>query len=197
MRATVSVVAIDIPSEKAAARAVLTEALINVGHEDRAAFAEVYRLTAAKLYGICLRICGDKEAAQDVLHEVYLIAWRRAGSYQPGLSSPITWLSTIARNRAVDWHRAKARRPAAPLAEADMVLADIPAADDMMVRDELITRLTECLAALETKQRDAIRTAFYDGLSYPELAERRDVPLGTMKSWIRRGLMQLRGCLDG
>ncbi len=187
----------DTLPDKAAARAVLTEALVNAGHEDRTAFALVYRLTAAKLFGICLRICGEKEAAQDVLHEVYLIAWRRAGAYQPGLASPITWLSTIARNRAIDWQRAGARRPVAPLDEASTIAADIPAADETMMRDELSARLAACLQALETRQRDAIRTAFYDGLSYPELAERQAVPLGTMKSWVRRGLMQLRGCLDG
>lgn len=84
----------------AAARTALVEALVATGEQDRSAFQRVYRLTSAKLFGVCLRICGDRQAAEDVLHEVYLTVWKRAGGYEPGRSSPITWLATIARNRA-------------------------------------------------------------------------------------------------
>lgn len=88
------------------ARADLVDALLAVGREDRSAFARLYRLTSAKLFGICLRICGERAAAEDVLSEVYLTVWRRAGAFEPGRASPITWLATIARNRAIDWVRA-------------------------------------------------------------------------------------------
>src|SRR3982751_6314544 len=98
-----------------AARARLVEALQQTGEGDRAAFQTVYRLTAAKLFGICLRICGERSAAEDVLHEVYLTIWKRAGAFEPGRASPISWLATIARNRSIDWVRARGIRPTRPI----------------------------------------------------------------------------------
>jgi RNA polymerase sigma-70 factor (ECF subfamily) len=176
----------------------LAEALIRTGTEDRAAFLEVYRLTAAKLFGICLRICGERPAAEDVLHEVYLIVWKRAGAYEPGRASPITWLATIARNRAIDWRRAQFGRGGAIVpAEAAMVLPDTaPLADEVLETREQSHQIRKCLEQLEERQGLAIRTAFFDGITYAELAERASVPLGTMKSWVRRGLGKLRDCLE-
>lgn len=178
-------------------RAALTAALVGTGAEDRAAFGEVYRLTSAKLFGICLRICGERQAAEDVLQDVYLQIWRRAGGYEPGRASPITWLATIARNRAVDWRRAHARTAATAGGPVPEDIAD-PAPDaesDLLSADES-ARVRDCLDQLEGRQRSAIRTAFYDGISYAELAIRDSVPLGTMKSIVRRGLIRLRGCLS-
>ena len=179
-----------------AARAALVEALIRTGQEDRAAFRSVYAMTSAKLFGICLRICGDRQGAEDVLHDVYLIIWNRAGAYQPGRASPISWLATIARNRAIDWRRRQARSRSAPVEEADALPDGRPAQDDLLVADEANARLHDCLEGIESRQRGAIRSAFFGGLTYAELAERQAVPLGTMKSWVRRGLLALRGCLD-
>ena len=178
------------------ARARLTEALVATGTEDHAAFGTVYTLTSAKLFGICLRICGDRQAAEDVLHEVYLTVWKRAGGYEPGRASPISWLATIARNRAIDWQRAKGVRRSAPLDEIDEIVDASPSAPEMIIRDQAERALHLCLDALDDRQRLAIRTAFFDGLTYAELAERGEVPLGTVKSWIRRGLLRLKECLD-
>ena len=184
-------------SEQAkAARARLTEALVATGSEDRTAFRRLYNLTSAKLFGICLRICGERQAAEDVLQEVYVTIWRRAGGYEPGRASPISWLATIARNRAIDWRRAKGVRPVAGIAEASDVASVDPSAVDQLLLAEADRKLHLCLDRLDPAQRDAIRTAFFDGLTYAELAERRGVPLGTMKSWVRRGLIRLRDCLD-
>lgn len=183
------------PSSKDA-RAQLAEALVRTGAEDRAAFRAVYELTSAKLFGICLRICGERQAAEDVLHEVYLTIWKRAGAYEPGRASPITWLATIARNRAIDWRRARQVRRSAPLEDLPPIPDPAPLAPDMLLADEVSHRLQLCLDELDTNQNDAIRTAFFDGVTYAELAERRAVPLGTMKSWVRRGLRRLRECLD-
>lgn len=179
-----------------AARAHLTEALVRTGAEDREAFRTLYDLTAAKLFGICLRICGERQAAEDVLHDVYLLIWRRAGAFEPGRASPITWLSTIARNRAIDWRRAQASRSAAPLADAPDVPDPAPLASDTLEAYGEAGRLHDCLRALEERQRGAIRTAFFDGVTYAELAARQGVPLGTLKSWVRRGLMGLKKCLE-
>ncbi|OYX39419.1 sigma-70 family RNA polymerase sigma factor [Sphingomonas sp. 32-62-10] len=157
---------------------------------------ELYALTSSKLFGICLRICGERQAAEDVLQEVYLTVWKRAAGYEPGRASPVTWLATIARNRAIDWRRAQTSRPAAPLDEAPDIADDRPIASDMMLADGETRRLHLCLDALEDRQRLAIRTAFFDGVTYAELAERQGVPLGTMKSWVRRGLQRLKECIS-
>lgn len=188
-----------IQSEPAAAsaRAALVEALIATGEQDRLAFQQVYRLTSAKLFGICVRICGERQAAEDVLHEVYLTVWKRAGAYEPGRSSPITWLATIARNRAIDWRRAAVKSSSRPLSEAPDVADDTPLAVDGIIQQQQDRSLHLCLDNLDVNQREAIRSAFYGGLTYAELAERKAVPLGTMKSWVRRGLLRLKECLDG
>ena len=178
-----------------AARERLTDALVRTGAQDNRAFRLVYQLTAAKLFGICLRICGERKAAEDVLQDVYLTVWTRASGFDASRGSAIAWLSTIARNRSIDW-----RRSNRPASTSDDVLAGIadsaPSAPDMMLLDERERLLHLCLEQLEERQRASIRTAFFDGLTYAELAERAAVPLGTMKSWVRRGLLRLRECLD-
>lgn len=182
--------------EAKAARQHLTEALVATAQEDRSAFQQLYRLTSAKLFGICLRICGERQAAEDVLQDVYLIIWRRAGGYEPGRASPISWLATIARNRSIDWRRAKGVRPTSNIIDAnDIASGDMPAIDRLLAEED-DRKLHLCLDSLDDPQRGAIRTAFFDGLTYAELAERQRVPLGTMKSWVRRGLIRLKDCLD-
>lgn len=178
------------------ARARLADALIRTGRGDRSAFQEVYDLTSAKLFGICLRVCGDLAGAEDVLNDVYLIVWRRAAAFEPGRASPISWLAAIARNKAIDWVRARGARPAHPVEEAAALPDDAPDQVAMVERDQASQRLHACLDELDERARDAIRTAFFDGLTYAELADRKNVPLGTMKSIIRRALIQLRGCVD-
>lgn len=182
-------------SLQSAARARLVALLQRVSARDRAALGTLYSLTSAKLFGICLRICGERQAAEDVLQEVYLTVWNRAGAFDAARASPITWLATIARNRAIDWRRGQGRRPTAPVEDAAPVADTRPLASDTMLADEDEQRLHLCLDALDDNARLAIRTAFFDGLTYAELAERQNVPLGTMKSWVRRGLIRLRECL--
>lgn len=179
------------------ARAELVQALVDTGHDDRRAFERLYRLTAAKLFGICLRICEDRQAAEDVLQDVYATVWRRAGAFDPGRASPITWLAAIARNRAIDWRRARGSIAWAPADAMDGVADTKPDVHDAMLADEAERQLFRCLDELEADANDAIRQAFFSGLTYAELAGRRGVPLGTMKSRIRRGLLRLKGCLDG
>lgn len=181
--------------QAAAARAYLTEMLVRTGEEDRQAFRELYTLTSAKLFGITFRICGERQAAEDILHDVYLTIWKRAGAYEPSRASPITWLATIARNRAIDWRRAQKIRRASPIEDAPEIADRAPLASDTIEADQDAELLHGCLDGLESRQRDAIRTAFFDGVTYADLAERQNVPLGTMKSWVRRGLLKLKECL--
>ena len=184
------------PAPDLAARATLVEALVATGREDRAAFRTVYDLTSAKLFGVILRICNDRAAAEEVLSDVYLTIWKRAGAFEPGRASPISWLATIARNRAIDWRRSVRRAPSIPLDDAPEIADDRATAIDLLLQDESARALHLCLDALDDRQRSAIRTAFFDGLTYAELAEGEAVPLGTMKSWVRRGLLRLKDCLD-
>lgn len=177
------------------AREELVRLLVAVGGDDRAAFSSLYRATSAKLFGICLRICGERQSAEEVLQEVYATVWRRAGGYDPGRGSPIAWLGAIARNRSIDRRRAFGL----PVVSADAIVevADpAPLASDVLLSAQEDRRLLACLEQLTGDQRGAIRTAFFDGLTYSELAAQRGVPVGTAKSWIRRGLLNLRGCLD-
>jgi RNA polymerase sigma-70 factor (ECF subfamily) len=174
----------------------LAAALVQVGRKSKPALAEVYRRSSAKLFGICLRILGDRSEAEDALQDIYLNVWRKADSFDPKRASPITWLAALARNRSIDRVRARGPRIVAPVEEA----LEIPdAAPDALARLETAEesgRIALCLGELEERQNRAIRAAFYEGLSYPELAARWSVPLGTMKSWIRRGLLRLRECLE-
>ena len=183
------------------ARARLTAALTAVGRGDRAAMRQVYDMTAAKLFGICIRICGERARAEEVLQTVYIKVWERAGQFDAARASPITWLATIARNGAIDWRRSvagRAVRDTLPEQASFAVADDSPLADQSLVAAEDGARLHHCLDELEERSRTSIRAAFFDGSTYAELAERENVPLGTMKSWIRRGLLRLKDCLgDG
>lgn len=178
-------------------RQQLATALGQVSDGDQAALGEVYDRTSAKLFGICLRILGDRGEAEDALQDVYINVWRRAGSYDADRASPITWLATLARNRAIDRLRAAGRpRPTAPI---EMALQEPDPGDDALTRLEAgedRARLMGCVDELEARQSLAIRAAFFDGHTYADLAARDDVPLSTMKSWIRRGLIRLRECLE-
>lgn len=177
------------------ARARLTAALVRVGEGERDSLRTVYDATHAKLFGIALRICGERQAAEDVLQDVYLTIWRRAGAYDPGRASPITWMATIARNRAIDRMRAQSIRRTEPEEAGAAVADDRPLAPELIAQGQVAARLHGCLDTLEERQQAAIRTAFFDGVTYAELADRMAVPLGTMKSWMRRGMMKLKECL--
>jgi RNA polymerase sigma factor (sigma-70 family) len=177
-------------------REQLIAALARVASGDKAALKAVYDLTSAKLLGICARILKEREEAEDVLQEVYVTIWSRAGSFDRERSSPITWLATIARNRAIDRLRSHRIQPSAGLDQAERVADDAPDAFTRVADAEDRERLRDCMERLEAPHRQAIRSAFFDGLAYSHLALRDKVPLGTMKSWIRRGLLQLKGCLS-
>ena len=158
----------------------------------------VYDLTSAKLFGICLRISGDSLAAEDILQDVYVKVWRQAATFDSGRASPISWLAMIAHNAAIDWRRAQNRHVTLPDDDIGAIADDAPLADVMIERDQAHSRLLACLDRLEGPQSTAIRRAFLDGLTYQQLAEQSNTPLGTVKSWIRRGLQKLKECLgDG
>ena len=180
---------------QATSRSELIALLDAVSRGDRAAFASLYQRTSAKLYGICLRLLGSEAEAQDALQDIYVLVWQKAGKFDAEKASAITWLAALARNKAID--RLRRRQVGGDRLEAAAnVEDDSPSAFDVVGEAEDAARLGRCLEELDERARTMIRAAFLDGATYPELAEREQVPLGTMKSWIRRGLQRLRGCLE-
>jgi RNA polymerase sigma-70 factor, ECF subfamily len=178
-------------------RALLAAALKRVPAGDRAALQTIYRLTSAKLFGVVLRILGERSEAEDALQEVYVTVWRKAADFDAARASPMTWLIAIARNRAIDRLRAgRASRHMAPIEAAADLADETPAADSALASAQERARLHACLGGLAEHERTALRAAFFDGNTYEELAVRMKVPLGTMKSWIRRAMIKLRACLE-
>jgi RNA polymerase sigma factor (sigma-70 family) len=178
-------------------RKQLAAALNRVAQGDRPALRLVYDVTSAKLFGVCLRILNDRSEAEDVLQEVYSTVWRKAAAFDEARASPITWLVAIARNRAIDHVRSAApARRSEPIEAAAEVADPGPTAFESLASAQEHARLKSCLDEIEQRQSLVIRAAFMGGFTYEELAERSGVPLGTMKSWIRRGLAKLRECLE-
>jgi RNA polymerase sigma-70 factor (ECF subfamily) len=178
-------------------RTLIVAALARIPAGDRAALQTVYRLTSAKLFGVCLRILGERSEAEEVLQEVYVTVWRKAADFDAGRASPLTWLIAIARNRSIDRLRAsKQSRRMEPIEAADSIADAGPMADVALENAQDYAKLHGCLDGLEARERSALRGAFFDGNTYEELAARMNVPLGTMKSWIRRAMIKLKGCLQ-
>ena len=179
------------------AREALRAAMIRLADGDSAALEEIYSATRVKLFGICYRILGDRKEAEDALQDVYVNLWQRADRYNPERASPISWLATFARNRAIDRLRTgKVRSGAVPVEEASPLADEAPLADALLVDAERNAQIHKCLSGLEKDAQSYIRSAFFEGRTYAQLAEAANVPLGTMKSWIRRSLIKLRACLE-
>ncbi|HET7910976.1 MAG TPA: sigma-70 family RNA polymerase sigma factor [Pseudolabrys sp.] len=178
-------------------RSLIAAALGRIPAGDRAALQTVYRLTSAKLFGVCLRILGEHGEAEDVLQEVYVTVWRKAADFDARRASPMTWLIAIARNRSID--RLRASRASRNMESID-IAADVadttPRADVALQGVQEHAKLHGCLDGLASHERAALRGAFFDGNTYEDLATRMKVPLGTMKSWIRRAMFKLKACLE-
>jgi RNA polymerase sigma factor (sigma-70 family) len=183
--------------EQDAARKQLAAALARTASGDRQALKLLYRDTSAKLFAVCHRILQDKGEAEDVLQEVYIAVWQRAGGFDPNRASPISWLVAIARNRSIDRLRSRGvRTRQRSIDEASEVSDSALSALAQLEISQEHRRLMHCLDELEPAHAGAIRSAFFEGATYEELARRLNIPLGTMKSWIRRGLLRLRQCLE-
>jgi len=162
---------------------------------ERAALRQLYEATSAKLFAVCLRILSDREEAEDVLQEVYVTVWRRADRFDGTRASVMTWVSTIARNRSIDRLRARGPMAYAEPVEAAEIADGAVGAEALLVAAGEQERLHRCLSQLDARTETVIRTAFFEGVTYEALARRMGAPLGTVKSWVRRGLAKLKGCL--
>jgi len=166
-------------------------------NHDRAAFSRLYEATSAKLYGVAVRILRREDWAEEVLQECYVSIWTHAPEYRSGLAAPMTWMTSIVRNRCLDW----LRRPRTEVSDEDGAIVESTESDNPGPLAELerakdAQALARCLKGLEARQRQAIALAFYDGLSHAELASHLREPLGTVKTWVRRGLLKLKDCLE-
>jgi len=162
--------------------------------QDRAAFRVLYRDSSAKLMGVLLRILGERAEAEDALQEVYTRVWMRAGRYDAAKGRGMTWLIAVARNLAID--RLRIRPQAMSDHEMDTVQDTAPRAETRLIALGEAKRISDCFGILEPDRADAVRGAYLSGLSYVDLAARHAVPLNTMRTWLRRALMQLKDCLD-
>jgi RNA polymerase sigma-70 factor (ECF subfamily) len=171
--------------------------LAQVALGNRQAFGALYRGTANRLFGICMRVLTERAEAEDALQEVFTTIWRKAAQFDATRANAMTWLAMIARNKAIDRLRALPARQSRASLELAEELEDPRASPSQQVQAATDRALLEnCLERLEPRRRSLIRAAFFDGSTYEELAARVQAPLGSVKSWIRRGLLQLRECLE-
>jgi RNA polymerase sigma-70 factor (ECF subfamily) len=184
----------------------LAEALARVALGDREAFATLYRASSAHLFGVILRINSDRAQAEDILQDVFVTIWRAAQGFDATRSQPMTWLTSIARNRAIDSRRRQktAIQTVSSSVASDEhddvdLLAGMPSDDagplDLLQRAAQARGLRHCIGELSAEQQQCMALAYYQGLSHAEVAQHLAQPLGTVKSWLRRALAALKDCL--
>ncbi len=185
----------------------LAALLSRVALGDRAAFASLYQATSAHLFAVILRINGDRAQAEDLLQDIYVNIWRAAQGFDAARSQPMTWLTSIARNRAIDSLRRRKTEVETVSAHADdedddarpdaveQAASDAPGPLEMLQRAGEARVLGGCIGQLSAEQQQCVALAYYQGLSHSEVAEHLAQPLGTVKSWVRRALMALKDCL--
>lgn len=183
-------------ANRTAKQKALDRLLSQTAAGDQTAFTELYRRSSSRLYGVCLRMLRERGEAEEVLQEAWIAVWQRAAMFDASKASAITWLITLVRNKAIDRLRQRREQPLDDPALLDDLVDDDPSPAVSAEHSEAYRRLRDCLDQLEPQQRRSLREAFFSGATYNELAARCKVPLGTMKSWIRRSLLQLRACLD-
>ena len=172
----------------------LTHCLARTSQGDRKAFAELYQRSSGAIFGMCLQLLGNRDEAQDVLQDVYVQVWNHAGEYHADRGAPLTWMMSICRYRCLDVLR-KRRAEHRHQAIDDELECDAAGPMQQAISDTDNGRLSDCLRDLDERYRTSIEMAYFRGLSHQQLALAMDQPLGTAKSWVRRGLEVLRRCL--
>jgi RNA polymerase sigma-70 factor, ECF subfamily len=171
-----------------------------VALRDRAAFERLYRATSAHLYAVSFRILRNESRADEVLQESFMNVWHNAGSYNAAIATPMTWMINIVRNRSIDALRSSKTERASTGElddEALSVAGDDALEPQRQLDDSLVKgRIDACMGTLGARQRQALALAYYRGMVHTEIAMALNAPLGTAKGWVRRGLEQLRVCLE-
>jgi RNA polymerase sigma-70 factor (ECF subfamily) len=177
---------------------VLTELVWLLGavaRGDEAAFERLYIETRAKLYGVLVRILGRPALAEEVMQETYLKVWKMADRFDPMLASPITWMVAIARNRAIDIVRKRGDVSIEEEPEAMETASDAPSPLARREMTEELRRLLTCLGKLDPEKQRIVLLAYYSGWSRDQLAQKLDIPVNTIKTWLRRSLLEIRECM--
>ncbi len=190
-----------IPRKSQERNVRLAALMARVALGDQAAFAELYAQTSAHLYGVAVRILRDGALAEEILQEAFVSVWHHAGTYEAAKSQPSTWLAAIVRNRCLDLMRRREIDTITMTADDDDGREfDLPSGDptpvEMLLAGADAQAVRDCVDALDAGPKQAIALAFYQGLSHAELSDHLRQPLGTVKSWVRRALERLKGCLD-
>ena len=175
----------------------LGELIGNVARQDRQAFATLYDATAAQLFGVALRILRRRDVAEEVLQETFVAVWEHARDYSPARGTPLTWLITIVRHRAIDQLRRSGSRAENRSASDEALLSLVAGEAFSADRGAQLGALQRCLDELEAQPRRAVLLAYAYGLTHEELAARLGAPMGTVKAWIRRSVERLKRCLEG
>jgi RNA polymerase sigma-70 factor (ECF subfamily) len=187
----------DRPASMVTTRDQLIELIAATAREDQTAFAALYEATKAKLFGVALVLLHRRELAEDVLQEAYVRIWRHAARFDPARASPITWMATIVRNLAID----VLRSPSAQPTEDETALLRLPApmasALQDMERSEEQRRVLALLDALDPVKRRLVTAAYLHGESRQQLARRFGVPVNTVKTWLRRAILEMQAQRDG
>lgn len=182
--------------ERGAAPADLADLLARSALGDRHAFAELYRHTSGKLYGLAMRVVRRSDLAEEVLQDAFINIWRHAGDFRPERAGAFTWMAAVVRNRALDLLRAAPREDSLGDDESpDDWAGDDPGPLDQAVASDEARALLNCLERLMPRERQVISLSYFRGLTHEELARHIEEPLGSVKTWIRRGLQQLRRCM--
>lgn len=175
--------------------AELEDYIARIVLRDRAAFEQLYSATSAKLFGVCLRVLNNRAEAEEVLQDCFVKVWNNSDRYAVNGYSPITWLVTIARNTAID--RLRTRKDSGADIDDMPELPDRgPTPEAAAIASSEARRINGCLAELDDQKAGAVRGAYLEGESYADLAARFDVPVNTMRTWLRRSLVALKECLS-
>lgn len=174
----------------------LAQLLERIAQGDQASFAEFYRLTSRRVFGMARRVLIDPELSEDTVQEVFLQVWQNAAKFDPASGSPLAWLMTISHRRAVD----RVRSSQSASEREARYGANSQDIDHDSVSDEVDSRLeaeavVRCLETLTETQQESVRLAYYGGLTYREVAEKLNAAIPTIKSRIRDGLIRLKTCL--
>lgn len=172
----------------------VAQAIRRMAAGERAALSDLYRLEADRMFGLLLRMVRDRPTASDLLHDAFVKLWTVAPRFDPARGAARGWITTVVRNLAIDHLRRTGPQQHQPL-EEDRHAAAEPAAEERLIRRQTATRLERCIEALPEERRRILLRAQLDHLSYAELSGALGVPVNTIKSWVRRALLQLRHCL--
>lgn len=184
-----------ISARQEGGRERLLELLKQTAEGSRSAFADLYALTSPKLYSLAYGILRSSGEAEDVLQEIYVAIWQRADQFDPARGTAMTWLISLARNKSIDRLR-QSRETTGDETDWTHIVDEQATPQEAADMSQERRRLNGCIQKLESRQRGVIVEAFYTGASYAELATRLSVPIGTMKSWVRRSLLQLKACME-